>query len=89
MNIEQLKKGNELKKLLEILDNALKALPQLKTDGLKNEKPNAYWLTVSKHSDGSGAKLDLNGIDVPAMIVVIEKEIKRQHEKVRKEFEKL
>ena len=95
MNKEQFQKGKKILEVLEILETAIKMVPALRTkpklrnDMTSKAEPENYFLTVSKHSDGSGGKLELNGIDVQSMVTTIEKELKRQLAVNQKEFEKL
>ena len=62
MNVEQLKRGRELKVLIEQTEEALNSLAKFQTktrlDG-KFYEDGIYNLSISEHSDGSGKRADL------------------------------
>ena len=83
MNRDQLKRGEELVQMIETCE---KALNQMESAGYSHGK---YYLNVSEHSDGSGYKLDLCGIDVLKIKQVIKEEVQKQLEDYQTEFENL
>ena len=73
---------------------AVKQLPNLRNEtklrAADISKPEKYYLTISKHNDGSGGRLELSsGIDVQKMLIVIEKELLRQLREFNEQFKKL
>lgn len=67
MTEENLKKGNELKELIQVTEQGLNNLITLKEKSNKESfkddthyyNDGMYWLSVSEHSDGSGGSAKL------------------------------
>lgn len=83
MNRDQLKKGQEL---VEKIDICEKALNEMRDTGFTHGK---FYLHITEHSDGSGFKVDLCGIDVISVKYMIKEEIERQLKNYKAEFEEI
>jgi hypothetical protein len=83
MNRDQLKRGNELIKKIDICE---KVLNQMQNNDYMG---GTYRLTVSEYSDGSGWNLDMCGIDVLSIKDVIKEEVRNQLLRYQMEFEEL
>ena len=85
---ETLERANQLNKIINVTQQGLKGLQEIKSS--YNNDDSCYWLNIFKHSDGSGGtcKLDRSeGND--KLIKVIEEELKRQLAEFEKEFNEL
>ena len=84
MKIEQIERGNELIKLIEVTDKAISSMEDL--NGLDEH----YWLNICQQKDGSGIRAELQRNEGNKDLKnVILNELKKQLNEFKDEFEKL
>lgn len=93
MDVKQLKEGQELLKLIESTEKAIDELKKLTPEDRLNEAiydDKLYWLSISKHKDGSGVNADLYRYYGNARLLkVIKDELEKQLEEFKDLFSKL
>jgi hypothetical protein len=98
MTNDKLKRGGELRDLIEITENALKGLMELDARGkpcvagenYQGPVGNIYNLSIFEYSDGSGLGGNLNrleGNDELLKLIIVE--LQRQLQDFKTEFDKL
>ena len=93
MTSEQLKEGQELKNLIEITENALNSLKEIKPEERSTQKihdDKVFNLYICEYNDGSGIYADLARYSGnAALLEVIKKELERQLNDFKSQFETL